>query len=93
MVSSGLLLMYGAGAIAGPFLASTLMTLAGVSALYAYTGVIHLLLMLYVVLRIFRRASPPEEHHIPFSDAMAAAHTASHVYEEEIQQQAEDEAA
>jgi len=93
MVSSGLLLMYGAGAIAGPFLASTLMTLAGVSALYAYTGTIHLLLMLYVVLRIFRRASLPEEHHIPFSDAMATAHTASHVYEEEIQQQAEDEAA
>ena len=93
MVSAGLLLMYGAGAIAGPFLASMLMTLVGVSALYAYTGTIHLLLMLYVIARMVRRASRPEEHHIPFTDAMATAHTASHVYEEEIQQQAEDEAA
>ena len=83
----------GAGAIAGPFLASGLMTLVGVSALYAYTGVIHLLLMLFVVARMVRRASVPGEHHIPFSDAMATAHTASHVYEEEIQQQAEEEAA
>jgi hypothetical protein len=70
-----------------------LMTLVGVSALYAYTGTIHLLLMLYVIARMARRASRPEEHHIPFTDAMATAHTASHVYEEEIQQQAEDEAA
>jgi MFS family permease len=93
MVSAGLLLMYGAGAIAGPFLASMLMTLVGVSALYAYTGTIHLLLMLYVIARMVRRASTPEEHHIPFTDAMATAHTASHVYEEEIQQQAEEEAA
>ena len=93
MVSAGLLLMYGAGAIVGPFLASMLMTLVGVSALYAYTGTIHLLLMLYVIARMARRASRPEEHHIPFTDAMATAHTASHVYEEEIQQQAEDEAA
>jgi MFS family permease len=93
MVSAGLLLMYGAGAIAGPFLASMLMTLVGVSALYAYTGAIHLLLMLYVIARMVRRASKPEERHIPFTDAMATAHTASHVYEEEIQQQAEDEAA
>ena len=93
MVSAGLLLMYGAGAIAGPFLASMLMTLIGVSALYAYTGTIHLLLMLYVIARMVRRASRPEEHHIPFTDAMATAHTASHVYEEEIQHQAEDEAA
>jgi hypothetical protein len=49
--------------------------------------------MLYVIARMARRASRPEEHHIPFTDAMATAHTASHVYEEEIQQQAEDEAA
>ena len=61
-------------------------------ALYAYTGAIHLLLMLYVIARTFRRASVPDEHHISFSDALATAHTASHVYEEEIQHQAEEEA-
>ena len=92
MLSSGLLLMYGAGAIVGPFLASTLMTVAGAAALYAYTGAVHLLLVVYVIARSFRRATVPEEHHMAFSDAMATAHTASMVYEEEIQHIAEEKA-
>lgn len=93
MVSSGLLLMYGAGAIVGPFLASSLMTVIGVPALYAYTGGVHLLLVAFVIGRIFRRASVPEERHIAFGDAMATAHTASQVYEEEILHLAEEDAA
>jgi MFS family permease len=93
MVSSGLLLMYGGGAIIGPFIASALMTLTNASALYVYTGAIHLCLMLYVVTRIIRRTSVPAEHHIAFSDALATAHTASQVYEEEIQHIAEEDQA
>ena len=93
MVSSGLLLMYGGGAIIGPFIASALMTLTDASALYVYTGTIHLCLMLYVVTRIIRRTSVPAEHHIAFSDALATAHTASQVYEEEIQHIAEEDQA
>ena len=90
MVSSGLLLMFGAGAVIGPFIASAAMSLTGVTGLYLLTMIVHALLALYVLLRLFRRASKPTEQHIAFSDALAITHTASHVYEEEIQQQADD---
>ena len=85
MVSSGLLLMYGLGATVGPFLASALMVLGDLSGLYLMTGITHFVIAIYVLQRIFRRSSAPVEQHILFSDAMATAHTASQVYEEEIQ--------
>jgi MFS family permease len=91
MVSSGLLLMYGGGAIIGPFIASALMTVSGGSALFVFSGVIHLALAIYVITRIFRRESVPTEHHISFGDALATAHTASQVYDEEIQYHADEE--
>ena len=90
MVSSGLLLMYGIGAILGPFVASLMMTLTSATGLYLYTGLIHLLLVLYTVPRIFRRPSTPVDEHMAFADALATAHTASQVYEDEIQHLAEE---
>lgn len=89
MVSSGLLLMYGVGAILGPFAASALMTFSNSSGLYLFTTIVHVTLVLYTIHRIFRRKSAPAEQHVPFGDALAAAQTASHVYEEEIQQSQE----
>ena len=91
MVSSGLLLMYGIGAILGPLIASAMMALTNASGLYVFTGLVHLLLVMYAMHRIFRRASAPTDQHIPFGDALSTAHTASHVYEEEIQHLAEDD--
>jgi MFS family permease len=85
MVSSGLLLMYGLGATVGPFIASALMTLTNASGLYLMTGITHIAVVIYVVQSIFRRDSAPVEQHILFGDALATAHTASQVYEEEIQ--------
>lgn len=90
MVSSGLLLMYGIGAILGPFLASLFMSSFGAVALYGFAGATHLLLALYLAIRMLRRDSPTTEHHISFSDALATAHTASCVYEEEILHAADD---
>ncbi|MDH4124261.1 MAG: MFS transporter [Gammaproteobacteria bacterium] len=90
MVSSGLLLMFGAGAVVGPFIASAVMTLSGPYGLYWLTAAVHLLLALYVMLRIVRRPSAPTEQHIAFSDALAITHTASHVFEEEIQHKFDD---
>jgi MFS family permease len=87
MVSSGLLLMFGTGAIVGPFLASAVIELTDATGLYLLTMLVHAALAMYVLLRIFRRSSSPTEHHIAFSDALATAHTASQVYEEEIQYQ------
>ena len=90
MVSSGLLLMYGGGAILGPFAASAVMSVTGATGLYSMTGIAYVMLAVYVLLRIFRRTSAPSEQHIAFGDALATAHTASQIYEEEIMHQAED---
>ena len=90
MVSSGLLLMYGLGAIIGPFLASVVINLYDASGLFLFTGVVHLSMALFVAYRMLRRESTPEEQHIAFGDALATAHTASQCYEDEIQELAED---
>jgi MFS family permease len=91
MVSSGLLLMYGVGAILGPFVASATMTLTGASGLYVFTGIVHLAMVVFVGYRMLRRESTAEEHNMTFGDALATAVTASQVYEEEIHQQADQE--
>lgn len=90
MVSSGLLLMFGAGAVIGPFAASAMMTMTDSSGLYALTGIAHAAVSLYVLSRIFLRTSAPADQHINFGDALATAHTVSQVYDEEIQYQADE---
>ncbi len=92
MVSSGLLLMFGSGAVVGPFIASAMMALSDSSGMYVFTGAVHLLLSMYLVLRISKRVSAPPEQHIEFRDALTTAATASQVYEEEIQYIAEESA-
>jgi MFS family permease len=90
MISSGLLLMYGIGAIIGPFLASVSMHLVGAGGLFLYTALIHLLLICYIALRFAKRQPARDEEHRKFVDALATAQTASQVYEDEI---ANDESA
>lgn len=84
MISSGLLLIYGLGAIAGPLLASLLMAWIGDPALYLHTAAVHLLLVGYVVFRTTRRAAAPDDQHLEFSQSLVAARTTSQVYEEEV---------
>ncbi len=91
MVSSGLLLVYGIGAIIGPFIASMLISNMGPGGLYVFAAAAHLLMILYVGHRMLLRRSAEAERHMTFSDSLTAAHTASHVYEEEIQQLAEED--
>ena len=91
MVSSGLLLMYGIGAILGPFAASAVMTMTSAVGLYLFIGTVQLLLVVYVIQRIFGRSSAPADQHIAFLDALTTAHTASQVYENEIQFLAADD--
>jgi MFS family permease len=85
VVSSGLLLMYGIGAVAGPLLASGLMQLIGPTGLYAFTGAIHSLLLVYLFVRRYRRARAAAEEQTAFAEALTAAHTASQVYEHEVE--------
>ncbi len=87
-VSAGLLLLYGIGAIAGPLIASLFMTRFGAGGLFLFTAYVYGILMLTTFYRIIRGRQPAEDQHIPFADALAAAATASHVYEEEVQQKA-----
>ena len=84
VISSGLLMMYGVGAIIGPFLAPLLMSLVGSGGLYLFTACVHAPLVLYIVFRITRRAPVPDEEQLPFSDSLASTQTASHIYEEEL---------
>ena len=91
MVSSGLLLMYGMGAIAGPFIASLFMSYIGAVGLFGFSAIVHSALAIFVLHRMLQRASTPDERHMAYGDALATAHTASHVYEEEYQQHAEAE--
>jgi len=88
-ISSTLLLVYGIGAITGPFLASAAMEFAGPQSLFVFTACVHLAFVVYAINRSLRRDAAPEEQHIPFSDALAAATTASRVYEDEFEHSAE----
>jgi MFS family permease len=85
MVSAGLLLMYGIGAIIGPFLASAMMSYGSPAYLFLFTGIIHLLLAIYVVTRTFIRPMPAKSGHKPFSEALASTQTKSQVYEDELE--------
>jgi MFS family permease len=82
-VSAGLLLVYGLGAIAGPFLASALMTWHNASGLFWFAASAHVLLVGFIGYRFFKEGNQAEEP-IAFSDALAAAQTTSQVYEEEL---------
>lgn len=60
-VTSGLLLVYGLGSIAGPILAPAVMGVLGPSALFIYTGAGHLSLFVFGLYRVMRRANVPSE--------------------------------
>jgi len=84
VVSSGLLLMYGIGAVAGPVLSSIGMDLFGPPGLFAFTGAVHVLLCLYLLQRRLRRSKAVAVEQGAFSDALTASHTTSQVYEQEV---------
>jgi MFS family permease len=82
-MSAGLLLVYGLGAIAGPFVASVLMTWHNASGLFWFAASTHILLIGFITFRFVKEGNQAEEP-IAFGDALAAAQTTSQVYEEEL---------
>lgn len=82
-VSSGLLLLYGIGAVAGPLLAALVMGLLGPGGLYVFCGTVHLLLFGYVGIRALKPLPELAQHRTGFVAALAGAQTASTVYEPE----------
>lgn len=80
-VSSGLLLLYGGGAVAGPLLASLVIGALGPVGLYIFSGAVHLILFTYVGIRALQQCPVPSDDQIDFGDALASVQTASAVYE------------
>lgn len=58
-LSATLILMYALGASVGPLAAGQVMAWFGAPAFFAYTSVLHLLFLAFVVFRMFRRAGVP----------------------------------
>jgi MFS family permease len=73
--SSGMLLLQGSGAVAGPILAAALMGWAGSGALFGFTASVHGLLMVFVLTRLQRTPRPPaadREDFIPMPTSATA---------------------
>ncbi len=80
-VSSGLLLTYAAGAVAGPVLASSFMQAFGPGALFVHTAVVHLGLAGFTLWRILREPAISLEDQVPFTEALQAAETVSTAFD------------
>jgi MFS family permease len=64
--SSGLLLLFGCGSIAGPLMAGGVMSFTGPSGLFITTAIAHVLLIVYAIYRITQRAPVPVEQRSDF---------------------------
>ena len=78
-VACGLLLVYAIGAIIGPVVASTSMWLIGSGGLFAFTALVHIVMIVFVIYRLRRREVAPVDEHISFADAMRVGLTVSSV--------------
>lgn len=76
-VSSGLLLVFGAGAAMGPVLASLLQSGLPFPALFTYTALIHGALVAFVLWRLLRRGPVAREDRVTFTRSAVAAQTLS----------------
>jgi MFS family permease len=73
--SSGIVLIYGIGAICGPFTAGWIMSAIGPSGFFLFLAVIHAAVGLFAIYRAFRRPAPPERS--PFRPATPGTVTAT----------------
>ncbi|MDX1528482.1 MAG: MFS transporter [Gammaproteobacteria bacterium] len=90
-VSSGLLLVYGAGAVIGPVIASEAIERFGADGLFGTTATVHLVLIGFVIWRMRARAAP--EEHGKFIESLCATNTASATFDIETHPRSESEAA
>lgn len=87
-VSSGLLLLYGMGAVAGPLFAALAMNALGPDGLYVFSSAVHLLLFGYVGIRALNPLPVPIDQRSDFGEALKSAQTASAVYVPDIKEEA-----
>jgi MFS family permease len=67
-ISSGLLLLFGAGAVVGPFVASIVMSLVGPGGVFMFTAPVHVALAGFALWRTMQRARPPAEERTVFKE-------------------------
>lgn len=84
MISSGLLLMYGFGAVIGPIMASGVMMFLAAEGLFLFTAIAHFLLTIYVAIRMRVDKEEYDEDHTDFSEALTSTLTASQVYQNSL---------
>ncbi len=77
--ASGLLFVWGAGAVAGPLLASTAMIQFGLGGLFFTTALLQAVLVGFVIYRIIRREARSAEERGDFIDAVRVGQTVSTV--------------
>lgn len=79
--SSGLLLLWSAGAAIGPLVASPFMRELGPGGLYVFTAVVHAALLVFVLLRLQVRARTPEAERTTFAEALETSQTISPAFD------------
>lgn len=85
-ISSGLLLIYAAGAVLGPPVATIFMNTLKPGGLYAFTVLVHLAVVAVACAQLRRQRPVAAEEHIPFTEALQAAQTVSPAFDVEIQE-------
>ncbi len=90
--ASGLLLIWGAGAVAGPLIASNAIIQFGLGGLFFTTASLHMFLVGFVIYRISRREARSADERGDFIDAVRVGQTVSTVDPLLHEEQAEQEA-
>lgn len=77
--SGGLLLLFAAGAVVGPVVASVAMRVIGPNGLFIHTAIIHVLLAMFTVYRMRQTDARPEDERAPFADSARLAQTVASI--------------
>jgi hypothetical protein len=77
--ASGLLLIWGAGAVVGPLIASNVIVAVGLGGLFYTTAALHAILLAFTLYRISQREARPAEDRGEFLDAVRVGQTVSTV--------------
>jgi MFS family permease len=77
--ASGLLLLYGAGAVMGPIFASALASFLGTPAIFIATAAIHAGLAVFILLRITQKRVAVEADQPSFAQSLISANTTSQI--------------
>lgn len=85
-ISGGLLLTYAAGAIVGPLMATAFMSVLKPGGLYAFTALVHLLVVAVAYWQLRYEQPVPAAEQIPFTEALQAAQTVSPTFDVQIQE-------